>query len=209
MFCEEPIKKVYFSLVEDDSDAFLDCYHDLAYHCTEGFRIVLETDNYFMSLASNGVTKEQKEGFFEREDGLLQNGVEVSESDEMPWLYLETTLFVGERLLSVVREKDIFLVQFDDFLLKIIPHKSGDDILGLHNNNHWSFNYILGCERHLKQKCPHCGGTGEILLDFVKDYVVRCKNCKRSTYAGMNLIDAITDWNNGEVPCDLPDISIE
>ena len=52
-------------VVEDDDvynhGAFLDCYHDIAYHCTEGYRIVLETENYAISLSSKGVTKERKE----------------------------------------------------------------------------------------------------------------------------------------------------
>ena len=44
MFCDEPIIRVYLGQDEYDSidgaDAFLDCYHDLAYHVTEGYRIV-------------------------------------------------------------------------------------------------------------------------------------------------------------------------
>ena len=50
MFCDEPIIRVYLGQDEYDSidgaDAFLDCYHDLAYHVTEGYRIVLETENH-------------------------------------------------------------------------------------------------------------------------------------------------------------------
>ena len=54
-------------------------------------------------------------------------------------------------------------------------------------------------------KCPHCGADGEILLDFVSDYIVRCKKCKKSTWAAMNLIEAIEDWNNGELNCIVVD----
>lgn len=111
--------------------------------------------------------------------------------------------------MSVTNENGIFYVQFDDFTLKLIPYENGDDITSLHNEDHFSYNYILGCDRHLKKKCPHCGGDGEILLDFVSDYIIRCKQCKLSTWAGMNLIDAITDWNNGEIQCDLSEIVIE
>lgn len=213
MFCDEKILKVYMGVVEDDDiyshNAFLDCYHDIAYHCTEGYRIVLETENYAISLSAKGVIKERKEELCENAGEWLQNGIELFEEDETPWVHFETTLFVGERVLSVIQQDNIYLVQFDDFILKLVPHLDGDSIEGLHNKNHWSYNYVLGCERHLKKKCPLCGGDGEILLDFVSDYVVRCKKCKRSTYAGMNLIDAITDWNNSEVQCDLFNIMIE
>lgn len=54
-----------------------------------------------------------------------------------------------------------------------------------------------------------CGGPGELLLDFVSDYVVRCQNCKKSTWTAMNAIDAIEVWNAGELHCDLQKFTIE
>lgn len=213
MFCDEKVLKVYIGVVEDDDvyshNAFLDCFHDIAYHCTEGYRIVLETENYAISLSVNGVTKERKNALCEKAGEWLQNGVEIFEEDEPPWVLFETTLFVGERVLSVTQQDNIYLVQFDDFTLKLIPHSNSEEIEELHYQNHRSYNYILGCERHLKRKCPHCDVDGEILLDFVSDYIVRCKKCKRSTWAAMNLIDAIEDWNNGELNCIVDDIIIE
>lgn len=213
MFCPEEILKVYIGVQEYDDaysdNAFLDCYHDIAYHCTKGYRIVLETENFAISLCSDGVIKEGKEGLQERPNEWLQNGIEIIDRDDVPWVRFETTFFVGERVVSVDWENGIFLVQFDDFLLKIIPHACSDDVPGLRKEDHFSSNFVLGCDRHLKRKCPRCGGDGEILMDFVEDYVVRCKNCKISTWAGMTLIDAIEDWNAGEVECDLSDITIE
>ena len=50
------------------------------------------------------------------------------------------------------------------------------------------------------------GGEGELLLDFVSDYVVRCKGCGRSTRAEGFAIRAIGDWNHGETPCDCSGI---
>jgi hypothetical protein len=190
-------------------NAFLDCYHDIAYHCTDGYRLVLETENFAISLCKNGVVKQDKNELFEQDGEWLQNGIEFFEDGEAPWVHFETTLFVGERLLSVTKESEIYLLKFDDFVLKIIPHENGDSIDGLHNQEHWSFNNVLGCDRHLKRKCPYCNGDGEILLDFVSDYIVRCKECKKSTWAGMNLIDAITDWNNGELNYMVDEITIE
>ncbi len=213
MFCDEKILKVYMGVVEYDDvyshNAFLDCYHDIAYHCTEGYRLVLETENYAISLCKNGVVKQDKNELFEQDGEWLQNGIEFFEDGEAPWVHFETTLFVGERLMSVTKDNGIYLLKFDDFVLKIIPHENGNSIDGLHNQDHWSYNYVLGCDRHLKRKCPYCNGDGEILLDFVSDYIVRCKDCKKSTWAGMNLIDAIDDWNNGELNCTVDGIIIE
>jgi hypothetical protein len=213
VFCDEKILKVYMGVVEYDDvyshNAFLDCYHDIAYHCTDGYRLVLETENFAISLCKNGVVKQDKNELFEQDGEWLQNGIEFFEDGEAPWVHFETTLFVGERLLSVTKESEIYLLKFDDFVLKIIPHENGDSIDGLHNQEHWSFNNVLGCDRHLKRKCPYCNGDGEILLDFVSDYIVRCKECKKSTWAGMNLIDAITDWNNGELNYMVDEITIE
>lgn len=213
MFCDEKILKVYMGVVEYDDvyshNAFLDCYHDIAYHCTDGYRLVLETENFAISLCKNGVVKQDKNELFEQDGEWLQNGIEFFEDGEAPWVHFETTLFVGERLLSVTKESEIYLLKFDDFVLKIIPHENGDSIDGLHNQEHWSYNNVLGCDRHLKRKCPYCNGDGEILLDFVSDYIVRCKECKKSTWAGMSLIDAITDWNNGKLNCMVDEITIE
>ena len=213
MFCDEKILKVYMGVVEDDDvyshNAFLDCFHDIAYHCTEGYRIVLETENYAISLSSKGVTKERKEELCENTGEWLQNGIELFEEDEPPWVRFETTLFVGERVLSVIQQDSIYLVQFDDFTLKLIPHSNGESINGLHNQDHWSYNYVFGLDRFLEKKCPICGGNGEILLDFVSDFVVRCKQCNKSTYTEMEVRHAIENWNKGEVQCDLSDITIE
>ena len=76
------------------------------------------------------------------------------------------------------------------------------------NKDPCSYNRVLGCDRHLTWKCD-CRGDGEILMDFVGDYIVRCKNCKKATWANMELQSAIRDWNNGELHCVLDDITIE
>ena len=170
MFCNEPIRKVYIGQPEynwnDSGNAFLDCFHDIAYHCTDGYRLLLETENYAVSLSSKGVIKEPKENSHEEPGEWLQDGIEIVPGDEdVPWVNFEHTLFIDERIVSVTNENGIFYVQFDDFTLKLIPYENGDDITSLHNEDHFSYNYILGCDRHLKKKCPHCGGDGEILLD--------------------------------------------
>lgn len=201
VFCHEKIIKVYMSIAEGGNiygrDAFLDCYHDIAYHCTEGYEILLETESYVISLSANGVIKRNKKEISDKKY------FETDEDDEQA-----TMLFIGERVLSVDRQDNIYLVRFDDFTLRLIPYISGESINGLHNQDVGSYNRILGCDRHLKTKCRYCGADGEILLDFVDDYIVRCNNCNRSTRAAISLIGAIEDWNNGELNCMVDDIII-
>lgn len=210
MFCDEIIREVYVCLPDDDrnKDSFLDCYHDLAYHVTKGYAYVLKTENYFIRLDYDGVKIVSVDESVVLPGEYMEASVRVDEYDDIPRVDFENTLFVGERLVEVKEKDNHYLAIFDDFTLKIIPYENGDDIVGLHNKNPWSYNHVYGVERLLTRKCD-CGGTGEVFLDFVADYVVSCNACKKSTWAGMNAIDAIDDWNKGETPCDLSNIEIE
>lgn len=202
MFCGEVIEKVYVGVIEEDDvyshNAFLDCCHDIAYHCTKGYRIVLATENYRISLSVNGVTKEDKDVFRENDEEWLQNGVEYFDGEESPYVRFETTLFVGERIRAVTESKGVYFVQFDDFQLKIIPYEQADDIQELRNADYWSSKRVLGCDRHLKRKCPACGENGEIYIDFAGDYYVQCRKCGHSTWASKCVIEAIEEWNERE-----------
>lgn len=212
MFCEEKIIRVYIGQNEYDDfpgdNAFLDCYHDLAYHVTEGNRIVLESEKWAITLDVNGVSKEPRSSLCERPREWLRDTVEIIEPDEPPYVHFENTLFIGERLQEVTKTEDGFLCRFDHFVLKVIPYELGMMDKYLSREDHWSYNFVLGCDRHLTRKCG-CGGEGEILLDFVSDYIVRCKKCKKSTWANMELKMAIDDWNDGELHCVLDNITIE
>ena len=216
MFCDEPIIAAYSGSREYDdisgANSFFDCYHDLAFHTTEGERIVLETKHYYISLGINGVTKHLKTSSideFAQEGEWLDPFIHTIEDGEPPWVDYESTLFVGERLHEVENKSDFYLLRFDDFNLKVVPHPlDEDDFPYLRNADHWSYNRVYGANRHLTKNC-HCGGEGELLLDFVSDYVVRCKECKKSTWAQMNAKDAIEEWNDGHIQCDLSDITIE
>ena len=215
IFCDEPIIAGYYGSREyddiDGDNAWFDFYHDLAYHVTEGHRIVLETERFYISIGSNGVTKEQKNSGikdFEQAGEWLDPFIHDLE-DELPWVDYQSTFFVGQRLLTVQKVDTYFLLTFDDFEYKVIPHELKDnDFPSLRRKNTWAYNYVLGAERHLTRKCE-CGGTGELLLDFVSDYVVRCKNFKKSTWAEMVAADAIEEWNEGHIQFDLSDITIE
>lgn len=222
MFCEEPILNVYYGLLTVEGDyefrsCWLDCYHDLALYAVAGTRIVFETEHFYISVGEFGAKAEEKRvpiEAFERPDEWLSNVVSDLGEDEPPWVEVEHTIFTGERLREVEKTEYGFLLTFDDFCLKVIPYPADGTEPTIHNNsivnNSSSFSFLLirGCERHIKRICD-CGGHGELFQDFVEDYIVRCNRCKRSTWAGMNAIDAIEDWNAGELPVDASDILIE
>ena len=94
IFCADPIVAVYEGSREYDDlkseNAFFDCYHDLAYHVTVGYRIVLETEHYFISLGSSGVSLSDKAGTikeFEEPGEWLNPFVRTDiEEDEPPWV---------------------------------------------------------------------------------------------------------------------------
>lgn len=217
IFCTEPIIAAYEGSREyddiKDANAFLDCYHDLAYHVTLGYRIVLETEHYFISLGASDVSLSDKTitiKEYEEPGEWLDPFIHTDlGDDDSPWVDYESTLFVDERLIKVDKVNGVYVLDFDHFQLKLIPHDLDKrDVPSLYKNDHWSYNHVYGCERLLNKKCD-CGGIGELLLDFVSDYVVRCKNCKKSTWAAMNAIDAIADWNADELHCNLQNITIE
>ena len=217
IFCNEPIIAAYEGRHEYDdikNGSFFDCYHDLAYHVTKGYRIVLETEHYYISLTSTGVNisnKNRSIAEFEEDGEWLDPFVHTDccNQGDPPWIDYEATLFEGEKLLDVQDCDGRFILKFDHFDLKIIPHDSNaDDVPSLNNKYYWAYNHVYGLERLIRKKCI-CGGAGELLMDFVSDYVVRCKECKKSTWAGMNAIDAINDWEAGRLYCELPDITIE
>ena len=211
VFCDEKIIAVYLGQNEyhdiDGADCWFDIYHDIAFHTTEGYRLLLETDSYMISLGADGVTVTNKDEFKPIEHEWLEEYVHNLEDEVI--VNFETTLFVDQRISSVDKKEEFYLIQFDDFTLKMYVYELGKMDKSLRNSDHWSYNNVLGFDRFIKAKCPLCGGDGEILLDFVSDYVVRCKSCKKSTYAEMQLRHAIDHWNDGEVQCDLSDITIE
>ena len=215
IFCDEPIIAVYegsrkFNDIKG-ANAWLDAFSELAYHVTEGNRIVLETEGYYISLSYNGVTKTKKlcsVKDFEQDGEWLEPYIHTLDEGDPTFVEYESTLFVGERLLDILEADGYFLLTFDDFKLKIIPHElNKKDFPSLDELHIKSYYPVLGAERHIKRKCS-CGGEGELLLDFVSDFVVRCKDCKRSTYAEMIAKEAIRKWNNGKTPCDLSDATV-
>lgn len=199
----------------DGANCWFDCYTDLAFHTTEGYRLILETENYMISLGADGVIKTHKDNFRLYENEWLKETVHIWEDETENGIErdiiidFENTLFVGQRLLSIEECKEHFILKFGDFSLKLFVYELGKMDKSFPRGDPWSYHRVLGFDSFLKKKCPLCGGDGEILLDFVSDYVVRCKQCKNSSYAEMMIRNAIENWNKGEVQCDLSDIVIE
>ena len=222
LFCDESVIAVYHGYSKDDfiegSDEFFNIFDELAYHVTKGYRIVLETEHFYISLGHSGVIKTEKNCSIEEfalENEWLDPFVHDLGEDKSPWIEYESTLFVGERLCNVQQIENYYLLTFDDFQMKLIPYKMYDDHFPTmspcpdhRSENFWNYLRVLGTERYLTVKC-HCGGKGELLLDFVSDFVVRCQKCKLSTWAKMTADEAIKEWNDGHIQCDLSDITIE
>ena len=219
MFCDEKIINVFLGQNEYDdiegANCWFDCFHDIAFHTASGYRLILETDNHMISLGADGVIIQSKDAFQPYNNEWLKETVHIWEEETENGIErntivdMENTLLVGQRLCYVKNCNGSFILKFDDFEMKLISYNLGDDIPSLRNADHWSYNYVLGFDKFLKTRCPLCGGEGEVLLDFVSDFIVRCKNCKNSTWAEMEIRYAIENWNKGEVQCDLAGITIE
>ena len=198
MFCDEIIEKVYMGEPEYHDvpgDFFLDCYYDMAIHLCGSYRLVLETEHYYLSVEAAGVIKLAKEGPVESivKDGeWFDPSIHIDEGFD-PWVDLEATLFVGERLLSVSEIQGGYLLNFTDFKLKLLPHLSLNEFPC---NGPHDYCRVYGMERLITRKCE-CGGTGELIIDFVGDYGIRCNQCHLGTYANQCVCDAIDEWNNG------------
>lgn len=211
MFCDEKIIAVYLGQNEydyiDGADCWFDIYHDIAFHTTVGYRLILETDSYMISLSADGVNIQSKTEFKPYDNEWLEEYVHDFEDGVI--VEFEATLFVGQRISAVEKCERYSSVKFDDFTLKLYIYELNKMDKSLNRADPGAYNHVLGFDRFLKSGCPLCGGKGEILLDFVSDYVIRCKDCKKSTRAEMQIRHAIENWNNGEVECDLSEITIE
>lgn len=205
MFCDEPVIRVYLcqdeSITKENPDAnsYFDFIIRLAYHVTEGYYILLETESYMISIGVDGVTKITKAVFVQKESVWMRPGIEYEDGER--FVSALSTLFCGERLLRVQKAEGNYVASFDDFSLLVVPYSPKG--LPWNIDRHDSgCAPLLGFDRHLIRKCE-CGGEGQVLLDHVNDYVVRCKRCHKSTWANMVLQDAIDDWNSGDTPCEV------
>lgn len=202
MFCNEIVEKAYCGQpkYQSEGNVCLDCYFDMALYITKGYREILETEHYYISIQHDGVVLLDKMGPISTIEGpneWIDSHLHLDDDDpeDTPWTDYEWTLFVGEKLESVTKVGNNYSLKFSDFELELVPQ----DV-----DNYWfvrPYEYckVIGTERLIKP-CI-CGGKGILDLDLVFDYGVRCERCHRGTCANPCACDAIDEWNTSE---DLP-----
>ena len=198
MFCNEPIicvyeRRYYGGKEQSRHTAILRLTGNFEYHTTEGYWLVLQTDNFVISMGYDGVKKYHSMDEFCTEDELDPL------FDIDGWITTEETLFVGERICSVDKIENGWVVTFDHFRLHLYGYHESNarDIDQYSNATNRHIPLSVGTHL-LKRKCT-CGREGEIYLDFVGDYFVRCNNCHASTWSEMCLIYAVDEWNNSDL----------
>ncbi len=204
-FCNEPIIGVYLGQPEDEfgGELFLDCYReDITLYLTKGFRYLLETEHYGISVEYGGVFLLNKTG---RVEDLENQGEwfsnyytnpDPNDPEDCPWIDHEHTLFVGERLLHFEKSQNGYILTFDDFSVNLV--QVDGDSTDCYRQKLWNHenHRMYGFERHLNQKCTNCGGKGVAYLDHVGDYFVKCESCSNGIrWDQMNMQDAIDEWN--------------
>lgn len=198
MFCDEIIEKVFVGepkFHDSVGDLFLDCYYDMAIHLCGNYRYILETEHFYLSLETAGVFRHDKTGpveSIEKEGEWIDPSIQIDEGFD-PWVDIESTMFVGERLLSVSEIEGGFLLKFDDFELRLLPHLALNEFPC---DSPHAYSRVYGLEHLITRKCT-CGGTGEIIIDFVADFGIRCNKCHVGTYAHPCVCNAIDQWNDG------------
>ena len=209
--CNEPIIAVYEGVQElSFADFFLDYCNEFAFHVTPGARLILETEGFYISLTANGVISEKKHPTL---DDLRRAGERIDpcayhlENPDIAFVEFAHTLFVGERLTEVKQVGGHYELRFDDFDFKIVPHECNEnDFPSLIGSNRQDYRRVLGMQRYLKKKCA-CGGTGELLLNFLFDFTVRCNKCKQATLPDC-ADGAIRSWQEGDREYDLSNINL-
>ncbi|MGN1122317.1 MAG: hypothetical protein ACI4RV_08110 [Eubacteriales bacterium] len=194
MFDSWKIVKVWEVSFRDDrikdNNAFF-CFSPLIeYRVTDGHWMVFQTENDYISIGANGVKRYETMPFATPEYDVSEVDF-VDEDDSIEGI--ETTLFVGERLIQVDTEENRYVLHFDDFTMYLYPF-AADDFWYACNAEYLP---IKGFERHITRKCE-CGGEPELMLDFVSDFYIRCSKCHKSTWATYELRSVIDDWNNNE-----------
>lgn len=164
----------------------------IEYTVTEGYGMILQTEADYIVLGYEGVQVFAELPY--APDEFFIEEAEWHWEDGEPGSEIETMLFVGERLVQVQKESDIYILQFDDFKMYLNPRQT--NAFGYFENS--VYVPIPGLGRHLTRRCE-CGGLAEVMVDPRDDFLVCCPKCHRSTYAGYNLREAINKWNNNEL----------
>lgn len=198
MFCKEPVKRVFTMGYKDEyikpwHNSFFQKTYWLEYHTTEGYWLVFETENHFITAGFDGVK------LYDDEKSLPQENCEkyCIDDSEQGEKSAETALFEGERLISVEKQERSWKLIFDNFTMQLFTYDEGCYRWFEYRSRMSGGEPVAGCEHRLKRHCS-CGGDGEVRIDSLFDFVARCKNCHASTEASISLSDAIDDWNKGQ-----------
>lgn len=178
-----------------DNDAYFTVSPFVEYKTNGGFWILFQTEHNYISLGKDGVQTYDNPPFSDEDYDIC----EVDGDYEDDYIEgMETTLFVGERLVEVIQEEKRFRLIFDDFEMFLVPEES-DRFWYEENAEDVP---ISAFNRHIKRKCA-CGGQGELMIDFVSDFYIRCNKCHKSTWATYEVKSVIDDWNEGETETEI------
>lgn len=211
MYCDEEIINVYLGQpkYQDKGNCFFDCFCDMMLHITQSYRLILECENYYISIQADGIVKSEKDGdisSIEKDSECIESYYHIfeDEPEEAPIVEYEFTLFTGEKIIAINALEKGYSIQFTDFTLKVIPYKEEEKFPYFIPA---SYSKVLGAER-LIRKCT-CGGNGVLAIDNVSDYCIRCDKCHLGTGSSMCAIDVIEEWNNAVGLFQMDDYPVE
>ncbi|MBR6502677.1 MAG: hypothetical protein IKT42_04480 [Clostridia bacterium] len=126
---------------------YLDCMYTMALYVTVGFSIALETEKRIILLSANGVKINDKKYFIKycndqlfAESFWIDNEIwgdehktlSIHRNDERFYVHFDKSFweekeyFVGHKILSAKKYKKFFVVEFDNWSLRIFPYKLGE-----------------------------------------------------------------------------------
>ena len=198
MILNEPIIKTFElqykeDLLQDWHNAYIHATGAFEYHVTEGYWMLLETENYYVTIGYDGVKKYEKPYVFD------ENKFEWWYNGDEEWTDYKDTLLEGQKIHSIEACDGYQTIYFDAFKLNLYVYGS-DDEFNVNTGTFGDGKNVMAVGSHLLKKCS-CGGNAEILCDERSDFAARCSTCHKATYFDMILKERIDAWNNGDSPC--------
>lgn len=198
MILNEPIIKVFElqykeDLLQDWQNAYIHTTGAFEYHVTEGYWLLLETENHYATIGFDGVQIYKKPYVFP------EDKFEWWYNGDEEWTDYKDTFLSGQRIHSVKSCENYQIIYFDAFELRLYVYGENDEF-NVYDGAFGNGNNVMAVGGHLVKKCE-CGGNAEILCDERSDYAVRCSVCHMATCFDMILKDQIAAWNNGDAPC--------
>ena len=196
MISNEPIIKVFElqykeELIQDWHNAYLRTVGAFEYHVTEGYWLLFETKNFYVTIGYDGVQKYKKSYEFPKEK------FECWYNGDEEWTDYKETLFVGQKIYSIELCDNHQVIYFDAFSLNLYVYGENDEF---YENDEWSNcdEKIMAVGAHLLKQCE-CGGKAELFCNERSDYAVRCSLCHKETYFDMILKQQIDAWNHRDL----------